>query len=196
MSRLEQLIQELCPEGIDYAELSRMCTIKRGIRVVRKQLKPDGQFPVYQNSLTPMGYYEKWNCPAHTTFIIAAGAAGDIGYSNIKFWAADDCFYFDCSETLLNRFLYYILMSKQSYLYSRVRKASIPRLARNFIEELRIPVPPLPVQAEIVRILDNFTELTAELTEQLTTELTARKKQYEYYRDMLLNFDVRRGGAE
>ena len=48
--------------------------------------------------------------------------------------------------------------------------------------ELSIPVPPIPVQEEIVRVLDSFTKLTAELT----AELTARKKQYEYYRDSLL----------
>lgn len=57
---------------------------------------------------------------------------------------------------------------------------------------MTIPVPPLPVQREIVRILDNFTELTAEITAELTAELTARKKQYEYYRDRLLTFT---GGA-
>ncbi len=51
-----------------------------------------------------------------------------------------------------------------------------------------MPFPPLPVQAEIVRILDNFTELTAELAAELTAELTARKKQYEYYRDILLRY--------
>ena len=71
---------------------------------------------------------------------------------------------------------------------SKVVHSSIPA-----IKDIVIPVPPLPVQAEIVRILDNFTEVTTELTEQLTAELTARKKQYEFYRDKLLNFDVRGG---
>ena len=59
------------------------------------------------------------------------------------------------------------------------------------MEKVSIPVPPLPMQSEIVRILDNFTELTAELA----AELTARKKQYEYYRDKLLMFDVFGGGT-
>ncbi len=191
MSRLAELLVELCPDGVEYKRLNDTCIIKRGIRVVRNQLKFEGTIPVYQNSLTPMGYHDKSNCSAGTAFIIVAGAAGDVGYSPIPFWAADDCFYFDCPESLLGRFLYYVLSSKQMYLYSKVRKASIPRLARNHIEDLKIPVPPLPVQAEIVRILDNFTELTAELT----AELEARKKQYEFYRDKLLNFDVHGGGG-
>ena len=53
------------------------------------------------------------------------------------------------------------------------------------VKKVKIPVPPLPVQCEIVRILDNFTELTAELT----AEIEARQKQYEYYRDKLLSFE-------
>lgn len=187
MSRLEELIAELCPDGVEYKKLNDTCTINRGIRVVRNQLKATGQFPVFQNSLTPMGYHDRCNCPANTAFVIVAGAAGDVGYSKAEFWAADDCFYFICPETLLSRYLYYVLMSQQTYLYSKVRKASIPRLARNLIEDLRIPVPPLPVQSEIVQILDNFTELTSELTSELAAELAARTAQYEYYRERILS---------
>ncbi len=173
MSRLQELIQELCPNGIEYKPLKDVIEMNRGVRVVRKQLAERGEIPVYQNSLTPMGYYDKSNCEANTTFVICAGAAGEIGYSDIPFWAADDCFYFLCGDGYLNRFLYHFLLTQQSYLYSQVRKASIPRLARSVLENLKIPVPPLPVQSEIVQILDNFTELTA------------RKKQYEYYKDEL-----------
>lgn len=65
---------------------------------------------------------------------------------------------------------------------SKVVHSSVPA-----IKAIQIPVPPLPVQGEIVRILDNFTELTA--------ELTARKKQYEYYRNKLLTFGDAQEGA-
>ena len=192
MSRLEELIAELCPEGVEYKLLPDVLKIQRGVRVVKKDLMENGLYPVYQNSLTPLGYYDKYNCEAGTTMIIVAGAAGDILYSNKRFWAADDCFYFVCNEeSLISKFLYYALMVQQRKIYSKVRTASIPRLSRINIEKIRIPIPPLPVQREIVRILDNFTELTA----KLTAELTARKKQYEYYRDKLLTFGDVRGGA-
>ena len=69
----------------------------------------------------------------------------------------------------------------QPKLASQVRKASVPRLARGAIERLVIPVPPIPIQQEVVRILDSFTELEA--------ELEARRAQYAYYRDQLLSFD-------
>lgn len=182
MTKIEKLIQQLCPNGVEYETLENVSEIKRGIRVVKSQLNESGKYPVYQNSLTPLGFYEQNNAPANTTFIIVAGAAGEIGYSNCDFWAADDCFYFLPSDKLLNRYIYHFMLMKQPYLLSKVRKASIPRLARSAIEKLNIPVPPLEVQREIVRILDQFTELIAELT----AELTARKKQYEYYRDKLL----------
>ena len=183
-SRIEKLIAELCPQGVEFKPLGKIATLTRGVRVVRSQLTEDGEYPVYQNSMTPLGYYEANNCPANTTFVISAGAAGEIGYSTVDFWAADDCFYFVCPEQLQSRFLYYALLCQQKYLFSRVRRASVPRLARPVVQGIKIPIPPLVIQQEIVKILDTFTKLEAELE----AELEARKKQYKYYRDELLTF--------
>ena len=80
-----------------------------------------------------------------------------------------------------------MLLSQQNIIRSQVRKASIPRLGRAIIENIEIPVPPLAIQNEIVNILDKFTELEA--------ELEARRKQYEYYRNKLLNFSKFVGGG-
>ena len=85
------------------------------------------------------------------------------------------------------KFLYYVL--KNNALHFRELASgmgSLPQISLRVTEEFRVPVPPLEVQSEIVKILDNFTELTAELI----AELTARKKQYEYYRNRLLTFDT------
>ena len=60
-----------------------------------------------------------------------------------------------------------------------------PKLMSNVMAKIKVPLPPLPIQEEIVRILDKFTELTADLTAELTAELTARKQQYEYYSCLL-----------
>lgn len=186
MTKLEQLIEELCPNGVEYRKLSEVTTIERGRRVVKEQLSHDSGYPVFQNSLTPMGFHTDSNYPAETSYVIGAGAAGEIGYCKEDFWAADDCFPIVCGDSVINRYVYHFLLWQQPVLLSKVRKASIPRLSRSVIENIMIPVPPLPVQSEIVRILDNFTELTAELT----AELAARKKQYEYYRDKLLTFKM------
>ena len=189
MSKLDELIRELCPDGVEHKKLVDAVSIERGKRVVRSQLSISGKYPVYQNSLTPLGYHTDYNYNANTTFIIVAGAAGEIGFSDKAFWAADDCFAVVCPENVLNRYIYHLLLNNQNQLVSKVRKASIPRLSRSAIENLVIPIPPLDVQREIVRILDNFTELTVELT----AELIARQKQYAFYRNKLLTFGKTEG---
>ena len=90
MSKLQELIQELCPDGVEYKKLGEVATVNRGVRVTRDILNKEGKIPVYQNSLTPLGYFDKSNRKKDTTFVISAGAAGQIGYSEIDFWAADD----------------------------------------------------------------------------------------------------------
>ncbi len=176
-----------------YKTLSNIAKIYRGVRVVKSELKEDGKYPVYQNCLTPMGYYDRCNRKADTTFVISAGAAGEIGYSNVDFWAADDCITFECDKQLRSRFLYHLLMSMQKQIFSQVRNASIPRLSREVLERLIIPVPPIYIQDRIISILDNFDSICSDFNIGLPAEITARKKQYEYYRDKLLTFKEYKG---
>jgi type I restriction enzyme S subunit len=175
-------------DEVPRVKLGHITTITRGVRVVKRQLSEIGTYPVFQNSVTPLGYYEKNNYPKNTVFVIGAGAAGEIGYSKVDFWAADDCFCLTCSDILQSRFLYYALLCQKDYLLSRVRRASVPRLARSVIEELKIPVPPLEEQERIVAILDRIDDLCNDLTSGIPAEIEARQKQYEYYRDKLLTF--------
>ena len=189
MESIEQMIKRLCPKGVEYVKLGEVCEIRRGIRVVKKQLGEEDGYPVFQNSLTSLGMYQSSNRKAGTTFIICAGAAGEIGYCNSEFWAADDCSTVE-SDVLIDRFIYFYLMTQQYKLKSQVRKASVPRLSREAIENLIIPLPPLEIQSRIVEVLDKMTTLTAELE----AELEARKQQYEYYRNKLLTFNEIGGG--
>ena len=91
-----------------------------------------------------------------------------------------------CSEHINPRFLFHILTSGlfQKYLDEMLNTSTINNLSSSVMNEFKIPIPSLPIQKEIARILDTFTKLT----EELTAELTARKKQYSYYRDQLLRF--------
>ena len=143
---------------------------------------------MYQNTLTPMGYYKNKNYDKEKTYIISAGAAGEIGYSKEDFWAADDCLIVYDTKNILNKYIYYYLLLKQDYIKSNVRKASIPRLSRNIIENLEIPIPSKERQERIVYILDKFDKLCSDLLDGLPAEIEARQKQYEYYRDKLLTF--------
>lgn len=176
-------------KDVVWKTLGEVVPISRGKRLVRSQLQDNGQYPVYQNSLQPLGFYDNQNCRAYMTFVIAAGAAGEIGFSDIEFWAADDCYYFDCPKEILHdKFLYYFLLSERHQLTSQIRKASVPRLGRVSIEKIKIPIPPLPEQEKIVAILDKFDTLTHSISEGLPREIALRRKQYEYYREQLLAF--------
>ena len=169
-------------------KLIEVADISRGIRVVKKQLISNGSYPVYQNSLAPMGYYDKYNCNGNTTYVISAGAAGEIGYCETNFWAADDCLFFSNLREVNNKYIYYFLLTKQDFIYSNVRKASIPRLSRTVIENLQIPIISIDEQEQVVNLLDHFDKLCNDISEGLPAEIKARQKQYEYYRDNLLTF--------
>ena len=158
---------------------------KRGVRVVKSQLTDFDNYPVYQNSLKPLGYYSKYNVKANTTFVICAGAAGDIGFSNKNFWAADDCYYFETDNYVDSKYLYYYLLTIQNDIKRQVRQASVPRLGSNVLKNIVLPSISDNCKKEIVKILDSFTNLIDALNE----ELSLRQKQFEYYREKLLTFD-------
>ena len=169
-------------------KLGQVINLQRGKRLVRNQLTTSGSFPVYQNSLTPLGYFTHSNRSKGTSFIICAGAAGEIGYSTKDFWAADDVYSLETSDNISDKFMYYVLISKQDRLKSQVRKASIPRLSKDAIDKVAFYLPSLAEQERIVSILDNFNTLTNSLSKGLPKEIELRQKQYEYWREQLLNF--------
>lgn len=168
--------------------LEEVVEIKRGRRLVRKELNETGRYAVFQNSMTPLGFYNESNVRGDSTFIISAGAAGEIGYSSIDFWAADDIYYFIPSTNIYSKYLYYFLLTKQVAIKGQVRRASVPRLAKSAFAKIQIPIPPLSEQQRIVSILDKFDTLTTSISEGLPKEIELRRKQYEYYRDRLLSF--------
>lgn len=173
---------------MEWKTLGEVTQIKRGRRLVKSQLEEMGNYAVFQNSMTPLGYYHESNVKSNTTFIISAGSAGEIGYSNVDFWAADDVYFFLTPEHISSKFIYYFLLTKQHFISGQVRRASIPRLSKAAFEKLKIPIPSLKEQERIVSILDKFDTLTNSISEGLPKEIELRKKQYEYYRDLLLTF--------
>lgn len=195
MSRLEELIQELCPNGVEYKKLGDIGQVKMCKRILKSQTNTIGGIPFYKigtfggeaNSFISKGLYEeykeKYSYPKIGEILISA--AGTIGRTVV--YDGEPAYYQDSNivwlshneSDVLNTFLRYCYELKP---WSISSGGTIPRLYNDNILKAKIPVPPLEVQREIVRILDSFTLLTAELT----AELTARKKQYEYYRDKLL----------
>ncbi|MCL2847847.1 MAG: restriction endonuclease subunit S [Firmicutes bacterium] len=184
MNKIEKLIEELCPNGVEFKKLGDIAKVLRGKRLVRSELSEDEEYPVFHGGLEPLGKYSQKNRKANTVMIINVGAsAGTVGYSFVDFWSSDGCYCIEESDLFLSRFMYFVFLGKEKLLQAKVRKAGIPTLDASVIEKIEVPIPPLAIQREIVKILDNFTELEA--------ELEARKKQYEYYRNKLLTFKER-----
>lgn len=176
---LEQLINELCPEGVEYIRLKECTEMKRGTSATKKTLS-EGQIPVISGGKEPAFYCDTANRYGETITIAGSGAgAGYVQYWNEPIFV-NDAFSIKGSKNLNTRYIYHYLLNIQEKIYDTKKGGGVPHVHISSIENFLVPTPPLPVQEEIVRILDKFTELTA--------ELTARKQQYEYYRDNLFVF--------
>lgn len=152
--------------------------MKRGTSITKKDIV-EGEIPVVSGGREPAYYCDKYNRDGET--ITVAGSGAGAGY--VQYWTKPifvcDAFSIQGNPGIQTKYIYYFLTNIQDYIYSTKKGGGVPHVHISSIENVSVPVPPLPVQREIVRILDNFTELTA--------ELTARKKQYAYYRDKLLS---------
>ena len=202
MSRLEELIQELCPDGVEYKKLKEVCRFQNGFSFKSAKFTNEGKpilriTNIQDNSISGEfvcfskdDYKENLESylvsPGDTVVAMSGATTGKIGYNY-----SDKCYYlnqrvglFVPNESwLMKRYLFHWLSSQTQNIYNvSSGSGAQPNLSSVKMMEFVIPLPPIPVQEEIVRVLDSFTELTAELT----TELTARKKQFEYYRDELL----------
>lgn len=198
MSKLEKLIQQYCPDGVEWKPLGEVCdSLNKGTLTTSKLVKSNGHnYPVINSGRELYGYYSKYNNEGDALTIAARGEyAGFVSYFSERFWAGGLCYpYRANTPTVSTKYLYYYLKSKQEYIrHCLVAEGGIPALNKSIIEMFEIPVPPLPVQEEIVRILDAFTELQAELQ----AELQKRKQQYNFYRDNLLtNFTTEQNVKE
>ncbi|GAA8519783.1 restriction endonuclease subunit S [Helicobacter pylori] len=187
--RLKTSLQTLAPKGVEFRKLGEVCEIIRGKRVTKKEILDKGKYPVVSGGIGFMGYLNEYNREENTITIAQYGTAGFVNWQNQKFWANDVCFSVIPKETLINRYLYYVLTNMQNYLYSISNRSAIPySISSNNIMQITIPIPPLEIQQEIVKILDQFSLLTTDLLAGIPAEIEARKKQYEYYREKLLTF--------
>ena len=186
---LRKLIQESYSEKVEKVSLGDVCKIQRGKRLTKKDLIDDGKYNVFHGGLVPLGKYNKSNRSANTVMVINVGAsAGTVGFSKEEFWSSDGCFTLSHEDNINQKFLYYLLKSKEQELISKVRKAGIPTLDNFVVENIKVYIPPLEIQNKIVEVLDNFDKICHDLKIGLPKEIELRNKQYEFYRNSLLNF--------
>lgn len=204
MSNLEELIEKLCPDGVEYKEIND-CTIKVQNIKWKSYVGEDKQYidlssvDRERNIITETQNINADTAPSRAQQIVMKD---DIILGTTRPMLKRYCIIpekYDgeiCStgfcvlraktDIINPRWLYHNITTKKFFAYVEKNQqgASYPAISDTIVKAFKLPVPPLEVQREIVRILDNFTFLTAELV----AELAARQKQYEYYRDLLLTF--------
>jgi len=192
MSRIDKLIEELCPDGVEIMELGEAClSVSAGGDLPEKYLKgqllPSNEFPypIYSNGCDGKalyGFTDKYKISSDAVTISARGTIGFHTFRAAKFTPIVRLISLIPNEEFITtKFLNYIL----DITPIGGTGGGIPQLTVPTVKKISIPIPPLPIQQEIVNILDKFTALDAELQ----AELKARKKQYEFYRNQLLNFE-------
>lgn len=190
MSNIDELIQKFCPDKIPYCELAAVCKDCTKEAITQKDISAAGTYPVINSSRNVLGFVEKYNNSTDTIVLTSHGAyAGFCHYMDVPFFAGALCYPMKSnSDKVLTKYLYYIFKSIEPLIREKyVNKSGVPYINAKALMSYKIPIPPLPVQEEIVRILDKLTELETELEEELEKELEARRKQYEWYRDRLLD---------
>lgn len=185
MSKIDDLISKLCPDGVEYKTIQDLCNISRGRVMSKDYIKNNfGDFPVYSSQTENNGELGKIATydfdGEYLTWTTDGANAGSVFYRNGKFSVTNVCGLLEVTNSkITTKFLYYVL-SVEAPKYVNAGMGN-PKLMSNVMSRIKVAVPPMEVQNEIVHILDDFTELTAELT----VELTARQQQYEYYSSKL-----------
>lgn len=183
--RVDNLIQKLCNNNIKTVTLQQICNKITTGKLDANAMEEGGQYPFFTCSRKTYKINSyRFDCEA--LIIAGNGEVGETKYYKGKFDAYQRTYVlYEFNEEVDVQYLFHYLRGYlKPYVFALSKKGSIPYITLGILKNFPIPLPPLPIQQEIVRILDTFTNLTAELT----AELTARRKQYEYYRDELLTF--------
>lgn len=208
MSNLEELIEKLCPDGVEYKEIND-CTIKVQNIKWKSYVGEDKQYidlssvDRERSIITETQNINADTAPSRAQQIVMKD---DIILGTTRPMLKRYCIIpekYDgeiCStgfcvlraktDIINPRWLYHNITTKKFFAYVEKNQqgASYPAISDTIVKAFKLPVPPLEVQREIVRILDNFAIATTEIQQKLQEELAARQKQYEYYRDLLLTF--------
>lgn len=207
MSRLKELIKQLCPTGVKKVQVkyikkdsfwlmpSTPKFINEGIPYITSKNIKNGVINFSSAKYISKDDYISMSSnrkiEKNDLLITMIGTIGEVAFvDEEKEFYGQNMYLIRLDENIVNRnYFYYYLTSPsvRDSLVSNRNKSSQGYIKAGSLENLQIPIPPMEVQKEIVRILENFTDCTVNLIENLTIELSERKKQYEYYRDEILN---------
>lgn len=197
MSKLKELIDRLCPDGVEYKKLVSVANILYGYPFNSKLFCEDDSFiPLIRiRDVKPAKASTYYSGEYSEEYIIHRGdiLVGMDGNFNLEKWNDRDallnqrvCKICSKDESIAsNRFLYHLLGPIFKSIEDELHSGTVIHLSAARINKISIPIPPIEIQTEIAEILDRFSDYAAELQ----AELQARKEQYEYYRNLLLTFN-------
>lgn len=209
MTKLEELIEQLCPDGVEYKTLEDVATISRGGNFQKKDFTEQGKPCIHYGQIyTRYGLFtdktltfindecfakQKYAEPNDIIMAVTSENIEDI--CKCVAWLGTEKVAVSGHSAIIHhsldpKYLAYFFHSQHFFNQKRrlAHGTKVMEVTPDTLMSIKLPVPPLDVQLEIVQILDNFTATTAELQQKLQEELVARQKQYEYYRDFLLTF--------
>ena len=186
MTHIEQMIQDMCPNGVEWKTLGEVCEMKRGSTITANQAE-DGDIPVIAGGQKPAYFHNQSNREGKNITVAGSGAyAGYVAYWEQPIFVSDAFTVTPKEATLDIKFVYYFLTNIQDKIYHTKKGSGVPHVHPSSIADFEIPHPPIEIQKKIVECLDKFSALAAELQAELQAELHLRRKQYEYYRTQLL----------
>lgn len=185
MSRIDELIRERCPDGVPYRSVGSLASVGTGSSD-RKDAVEDGAYPFYVRSKEVLRK-DSYEFDEEAILIPGEGGVGDIfHYVNGKYALHQRAYRlaFKTDEVVAKYAYYYFCANFKKFILARAVNATVTSIRKPMLTDFLIAIPPPEVQGEIVRILDLFTSLEAELK----AELAKRRQQYAHYRDALFTF--------
>ena len=198
MSKLDELLRELCSDGVKTLPLEECCNIlDKKRKPVTKSSREKGEYPYYgangvQDYVSDYIFDGKFVLVGEDGSVITKSGTPVVTWAEGKVWVNNHAHIIEEKSGTLLRYLYFYI---QTIDVTSLIHGNIPKFTGRDFRSLEIALPPIEIQREVVRILDSYTENIAELQRQLTAELINRQKQYEFYREKLLTFDVLIGGT-
>lgn len=200
MSKLQELIQKLCPDGVEYKKIKDVFRRLKGTPITASKMKEigtaDGEIRIFAGGKTVINAHEidipNANITRVPAVLVQSRGIIDVVYYDKPFTFKNEMWAYTANNPIQVKFLYYVLKNNiQEFRNAASGMGALPQISLSVTEKFEIPVPPLEVQNEIVNILDRFADYAAELQ----TELQARQEQYEYYRNKLLTFNETENGS-
>ena len=209
MSRLDELIEELCPDGVEYRTIDELFATRNGYTPSKSnpEFWENGTVPWFRMEdirengpiLSDAIQYVNRKAvkgdlfPEDSIIVATSATIGQHALLKCKSLANQRFTYLMLKDAWKSsfdiKFLFYYCYKLDEWCLGHLNQGNFASVDMKQFYGFRFPVPPLEVQREIVRVLDNFTFLSAELSMELSAELSARRKQYDYYRNRLLTFD-------